>query len=230
MEREKVVHWIGVLLAKAADPSSTAGEQEACSAKAEDLMRKYKIERSETVRTKQKDHIVDVVMQGCEYGSWQHYLSQHLATLFETMWIFTKDKKFQTLVGTKEDVKSTLELFLQLATEIACLSLRHNHLADTMEKKEAFCLGAATRVGERASEFYVRVCKDLPKDCRDVIISRAGEIFDHLRAKYAQEISSEKGEKFGSEGLDKAFLHGYKAGAGVDIAGGRKLREGDVQE
>lgn len=227
-DRQTVVRWIGSLLLKAADPASTTSERLACQEKAESLMLRYKIDKAETEKLngKKARHIVDVVMTGVSKGSWQHILVDSLSKAFDTMWVFTKNGEFQVLIGEKEDVRDTMNLFLYLTTEICNLSLNRLHLDDTFEKKEAFCIGCSMRVAERIHEFYTRVVEKMPESCRALAVSKEGEILAYMKERFKQAELSEQAEKVANPALEKSLLEGYRAGASVDIAGDRKIREG----
>jgi len=225
-DRETVIRWIGSLLLKAADPSCPEAERQLCQEKAEALMLRYKIERAEADRNREKKsrHIVDVVMTGISKGSWQHILVDALSKAFDTMWVFTKSGEFQVLIGEKEDVRDTMNLFLYLTTEICGLSLTHTKIGDTFEQKEAFCIGCSMKVSERIHEFYARVVHRLDPECRALMVSKGGEIADYVARKFNQNLAEQQ-EKIANPALDKAFLDGYRAGLSVDIAGDRKLKE-----
>jgi hypothetical protein len=126
-------------------------------------------------------------MTGVSKGSWQHILVDSLSKAFDTMWVFTKNGEFQVLIGEKEDVRDTMNLFLYLTTEICNLSLNRLHLDDTFKKKEAFCIGCSMRVAERIHEFYARVVEKMPESCLALAISKEGEILAYMKERFKQK-------------------------------------------
>ncbi|MFG1996111.1 DUF2786 domain-containing protein [Actinoplanes sp. NPDC048988] len=207
---QRTLSKVRALLAKA-ESTDFPEEAEACTAKAQELMARHRIDHALlTVTTGRRDHPASLrVAVDSPYEAPKTLLLQVVAEANSCRAVWTKRFGFSTLIGFPTDLNTTEILFTSLLVQ-ATRAMTHEK-SSARSFRQSFLTAYASRIGERLTAAVDEVTPSA--DLLPVLAARDDEVrsavdkqFPHLTHR-TTTISNRAGWLSGRAAADRAALH-----------------------
>ncbi|XVU27044.1 DUF2786 domain-containing protein [Actinoplanes sp. CA-054009] len=208
---QRTLSRVRALLAKA-ESTDFPEEAEACTAKAQELMARHRIDHALlTVRTGRRDRPAGLrVPVDSPYEAPKTLLLQVVAEANSCRAVWTKRFGFSTLIGFPTDLNTTEILFTSLLVQ-ATRAMTHER-SSARSFRQSFLTAYASRIGERLNAAVREVTPSA--DLLPVLAARDEEVRTELDKRFPQvthrttTVSNRAGWLSGRAAADRAALHG----------------------
>lgn len=222
-DRDKAMETIAKCLRLAADPGATEGERDNANRMAEKVMAKWQVSTLEMrLKSAPKDKPRSTAEVKDEFegvfdpnADWEFHLASDIAKTFNSQIVITGGRTSIHFFGSKNDLEIVNYFFSKLRLEID--SWAEEAYPRGIRGRRAYANGMVSRVRQRLDELYKAVEKEMPNDCRDLVLidkalvkQRRDEIYPTLVRMHCRTIGSHS-----------AFAHGFSDGGNLNLSSNR---------
>lgn len=227
-DREKAMETILKCMRLAADPGATEGERNVAQRKAEQVMARWQIASME-LRMKQdagkgQPRTTANVKEGFETcfdpsADWEGVLASSIASTFNSRVILIDGRTRIHFFGSKSDLEIIDFFFSKLRIEID--SWAEDAYPRGVRDRRSYAYGMTSRVAQRMDELYKEVQRQMPNDCRELIV-----IDKALVTQKVNEVYRRLGTAKRRSVRNDAYARGYSDGNNLNLSSNRKSISG----